>query len=121
MNELNAKVGDKLLYRWGYSHNRVEKIVTVTRVTPTGRIRIDYNDEQYDKYGNKIGKRDIWSCGSSLSIPTEEDYERIKKNNAINKALRIIEKINKDNLDYDKALKIIEIFEGVRNDKGRNS
>lgn len=111
MNELNVKVGDKLLYIWGYPHNRVEKIVTVKRVTPTGRIRIDYNDEQYDKYGKEMGNKDMWSCSSSLSIPTEEDYERIKKNNAINKALRIIGKINKDNLDYDKALKIIEIFE----------
>lgn len=117
MSELNVKVGDKLLYNYGYSFNRIEKIVTVTRVTPTGRIRIDYNDEQYDKYGNEIGKRDRWSCSSSLSIPTEEDYERIKKNNVINKALCIIGKINKDNLDYDKALKIIEIFKEVRNDR----
>lgn len=111
MGELNVKVGDKLLYNCGYSYNRVENIVTVTKVTPTGRIRIDYNDEQYDKYGHEMGKRDRWSCSSSLSIPTEKDYERIKKNNAINKALHIIGKINKDNLDYDKALKIIEIFE----------
>lgn len=111
MTELNVKVGDKLLYRWGYSHNHVEKIVTVTRVTPTGRIRIDYNDEQYNKYGKEMGNRDMWSCSSSLSIPTEEDYKRIKENNAKKKALTIVGKLKMDNLSYDKALKIIEIFE----------
>ena len=111
MAELKVNVGDKLLYNYGYLYNRVEKIVTVTKVTPTGRIRIDYNDEQYDKYGCEIGKKDRWSCRSSLSIPTEGDFERIKKNYAINKALHIIGKINKDNLDYDKALRIIKIFE----------
>ena len=111
MAELKVNVGDKLLYSYGYSYNRVEKIVTVTKVTPTGRIRIDYNDEQYDKYGCEMGKKDRWSCRSSLSIPTEEDFDRIKKNYAINKALYIIRKINKDNLDYDKALIIIKIFE----------
>lgn len=117
MVELNVKVGDKLLYNCGYSYSRVEKIVTVTKVTPTGRIRIDYNDKQYDKYGIEMGKREIWSCRSSLLIPTEKDYERIKKNNAINKALYIIGKINKDNLDYDKALKIIKIFEDETEEK----
>lgn len=111
MEEIKVNVGDKLLYSYGYSHNRVEKIVTVTKVTPTGRIRIDYNDEQYDKFGNEIGKKDRWSSRSSLSIPTEEDFERIKKNYAINKALYIIGKIKRDNLDYDKALRIIKIFE----------
>lgn len=111
MAELKVNVGDKLLYSYGYSYNRVEKIVTVTKVTPTGRIRIDYNDEQYDKYGYEMGKKDMWSCRSSLSIPTGEDFDRIKKNYAINKALHIIGKINRDNLDYDKALRIIKIFE----------
>ena len=111
MTELKVNVGDKLLYSYGYSYNRVEKIVTVTKVTPTGRIRIAHNDEQYDKYCCEMGKKDRWSCRSSLSIPTEEDFERIKKNYAINKALYIIGKINKNNLDYDKALRIIKIFE----------
>ena len=111
MEELKVNVGDKLIYSYGYSYNRVEKIVTVTKVTPTGRIRIDYNDEQYDKFGKEMGRKDRWSSYSSLSVPTDKDFERIKKNNAINKALYIIGKIKRDNLDYDKALRIIKIFE----------
>lgn len=115
--ELNAKVGDKLLYNYGYSYNHVEKIVTVKRVTPTGRIRIDYNDRQYDKYGNEMGSSDRWSCSSFLSIPTTEDFERIKVNNAISKALSLMDKQNKKNLSYEKALKIIEILEPKERDE----
>ena len=110
MVELKVNVGDKLLYNYGYSYNRVEKIVTVTKVTPTGRIRIDDNDEQYDKYGYEMGNKDRWSCRSTLSIPKDEDFERIKKNNAINEALNIIRKLGRNSIDYDKALKIIAIF-----------
>ena len=110
MVELKVNVGDKLLYNYGYSYNRVEKIVTVTKVTPTGRIRIDDNDEQYDKYGYEMGNKDRWSCRSTLSIPKDEDFERIKKNNAINEALNIIRKLDRNSIDYDKALKIIAIF-----------
>ncbi len=107
---LNVKAGDKLLYRWGYIYNRVEKIATVTKVTPTGRIRIDCCNTQFDKYGHEMGKRDKWSCSSSVSIPTGEDYRRIKENGAKSKALSLIERINKQNITYEQALKIIEIF-----------
>lgn len=109
--ELKVKVGDKLLYRTGYTYNQVERIVTVTKVTPTGRIRIDYGDCQYDKYGNEMGKRDRWTCRSSLYIPKGEDFERIKKNRAISKAISLTEKLNKKNLSYEQALKIVEILE----------
>ena len=110
MNELNVKVGDKLLYSYGYSYNRTERIVEVTKVTPTGRIRVTTSNSQYDKYGQEMGNNDMWSCKSSLSIPTEEDIKRITQNNAITKALNIVSKLHKNNLEYEKALKIIELF-----------
>lgn len=109
--ELNVKVGDCVLYQWGYVHNRVEKIVKVTKVTPTGRMRIEGYDEQYDKYGHQMGKRDRWSCGSSIRIPTEEDYKRIAENKAISKALSLIGELNRQTMTYDLALKIIEILD----------
>ena len=111
IEELNVKVGDKLLYQRGYAHNQVERIVTVTKVTPTGRIRVDYSDKQYDKYGNEMGSRDIWTCRSSLHLPKEEDYERIKVNNTIAKALLLMGNQNKETLSYEQAVKIIEILE----------
>ena len=112
MKELNVKVGDKLLYSYGYSYNRIERIVEVTKVTPTGRIRVTTSDSQYDKYGHEMGNHDVWSYKSSLSIPTEEDINRIIKNNTISKALNIVSELHKNNLEYEKALKIIELFEG---------
>lgn len=112
MNELNAKVGDKLLYSYGYPCNRTERIVEVIKVTPTGRIRVTTSDSQYDKYGHEMGNSDMWSCKSNLSIPTEEDIKRITQNNIIVKALNIVNKLHKDNLEYEKALKIIELFDG---------
>lgn len=112
MNELNVKVGDKLLYSYGYSYNITERIVEVTKVTPTGRIRVTTSDRQYDKYGREMGNNDMCSCKSKLSIPTEEYIKRIAQNNTIAKALNIVSKLHRDNLEYEKALKIIELFEG---------
>ena len=111
MKELNVKVGDKLLYSYGYSYNITERIVEVTKVTPTGKIRVTTSDSQYDKYGHEIGNHNILNCKSKLSILTEEDIERITQNNAIAKALNIVSKLHRDNLEYEKALKIIELFE----------
>ena len=111
MKELKVKVGDKLLYTHLSRGVRIEKIVEVTKVTPTGRIRINGSDSQYDKYGNKMGKSDIWSGYSSLSKLTEEDCIRIKENNTIEKAKSILRNIRLEDITYEKALKIIEMFE----------
>lgn len=110
MQELNVKVGDSVLYQYGYSFNRVERIVKVTKVTPTGRIRIEGQDEQYDKYGNQMGKKDRWSSSSHISLATEDDIKRIKENHTISNALSLMEKKNKENLSYEQAVKIIEIL-----------
>ncbi len=109
--ELNVKVGDFVLYKSGHPLSKVEKIIKVTKVTPTGRIRIEGYDEQYDKYGNQMGNHDRWYGGSSIRIPTEEDYKRIKENSAISKALSLVKKLNKENLPYDLAVEIIKVLE----------
>lgn len=107
--ELNVKVGDEVLYRLWNLSGVVERIETVTRVTPTGRIRIDGSGSQFDKYGREMGC-DLWRGGANLSIPTEEDYKRIEENAVISKALSMMEKLNKKTLPYDKAVKIVEIL-----------
>ena len=107
--ELNVKVGDEVLYRLWNLSGVVERIETVTRVTPTGRIRIDGSSSQFDKYGREMGC-DSWRGGANLSIPTEEDYKRIEENAVISKALSLMEKLNKKTLPYDKAVKIVEIL-----------
>lgn len=109
MNELNVKVGDKLLYSCGSSYNKTERIVEVKKVTPTRRIRVTTSDSQYDKYGYEM-ENHRWGGRSFLSIPTEEDINRITQNNTISKALNIVSKLHKNNLEYEKTLKIIELF-----------
>lgn len=108
MEELKVKVGDELLYNCGYSDGKVGTIVTVTKVTPTGRIRIDWNGCQYDKYGNEM-QSGRFGSSSYLSIPTEADYKRIKENKVKKIALYIINRLE-TNMDYEKALKIIDVF-----------
>lgn len=107
--ELNVKVGDEVLYRLWNLSGVVERIETVTRVTPTARIRIDGSSSQFDKYGREMGG-DSWRGGANLSIPIEEDYKRIEENAVISKALSLMEKLNKKTLPYDKAVKIVEIL-----------
>ena len=107
--ELKVKAGDKVLYQYLTLGGTAERIETVTRVTPTGRIRIDGSGSQFDKYGREIGCCS-WNGGASLSIPTEEDYKRIEENIVISEALLLMEKLNKKTLPYDKAVKIVKIL-----------
>lgn len=112
MEELKVKVGDKVLYRYNHWGSRIERIETVVKVTPTGRIRISGKDCQFNKCGEEMGV-DAWHGGAYLSIPTEDDYKRIRENEAISKAESIMKNAK---LTYDQAVKIIEILEGENAD-----
>lgn len=57
MKELNVNVGDKVLYRGGNPLNYTDEIREVTKVTPTGRIRISGTESQFDKYGSQMGDK----------------------------------------------------------------
>lgn len=82
MNELKLKIGDKVLITNGLPTE--DKIGTVIKITPTGRIKLDiYTDYQFDKYGRQMGNRDIWSRSKSIRIPDKEDYNRVHKNEII--------------------------------------
>lgn len=91
-----------------YRCNGCEALVTVTKVTPTGRIRIDSNDRLYNKYGREMGVSSVYS--SYLYEPKDEDFERIKIAETKKKASRILRTLA-NNMDYETALKIIEKFE----------
>lgn len=102
MKELNVKVGDKVLYHWSRLFRNVEKIVKITQVAPTGRVRIDYNNDVFDKFGKMIGN----SNGGAIcyiTVPTEEDVEKAT-------ALETISKLTMSTLTYEQAVKINEIF-----------
>ena len=110
MKELNVRVGDKVLYQYSYISTRTERIETVKKVTPTGRIRVKGTDKQFDKYGREMGGNS-WGGRATLSIPTLEDFQRIEENETISKALSMMAKLNIKTLPYEKALKIIDILE----------
>jgi hypothetical protein len=106
MAELNVKVGDKLIL-----HGSSKHVVTVTRVTPTGRIRIDKSGSQFDKYGWEMAGSDVWHHRLFLSEPTENEIQEIKETKTKNKALHLMREMKQSDLDYAQAVKIIEILE----------
>lgn len=105
MEELNVKAGDKVIY----NYRGQERIVTVTKVTPTGRIRIDFNDCQFNNLGNQIGNRDAWPC-PHIYEATPEDIKRIEQKEVVLKAYDLCHTVETKNISYEKALKIIEIL-----------
>lgn len=115
MEELNVKPGDTLLCTTHhYSGNRV-RLVTVTKVTPTGRIRILESEAQFDKYGKQMGRGtsratafDAWQ---DLSMPTSEDYRSIEEKTTIAKAKAALEKAAASKLSYKKAIELLKVLE----------
>jgi hypothetical protein len=110
MGELNVKEGDKVYYEYGYSYNRREEITTVTKVTPTGRIKVECSDSQFDKYGREMGKHDRWSSSASISEATDEIIQKVTESNTIKECLSAIGKLNDKTLDYSKAKSILDIL-----------
>jgi hypothetical protein len=118
MNELNLKIGDEVLITNGLPTE--DKIGTVIKITPTGRIKLDiYTDYQFDKYGRQMGNRDIWSRSKSIRIPDEEDYNRVHKNEIIGHICSKIEQVNIQNF-YDTNINTLEILNNCLDLIGEN-
>lgn len=112
--ELKVKPGDELLCTTHHYSGTRKSIVTVTKVTPTGRIRILESGAQFDKYGKQMGRGtsraaafDAWA---ELSVPTQEDYKELQEKKVIAKAILAMERARK-NLSYELAVKILEALE----------
>lgn len=112
MSELNVKVGDKVYYEYGYSYTRIEKITTVTKVTPTGRIKVECSDSQFDQYGREMGKHDRWSSSAKISEATDEIIQKVTERNVIKECLSAVKNLDEKTLDYDKARRILEVLKG---------
>lgn len=118
MNELNLKIGDKVLITNGLPKD--DRIGTVTKITPTGRIKLDiYTDYQFDKYGRQMGTRDMWSRSKSIRIPNKEDYNRVHKNKIIGHIYSKINQLNTQNL-YDTNINTLEILDNCLGLIGEN-
>lgn len=109
MAELNVKVGDKVAYYSG-GFNNTCSICEVSRVTPTGRIRIkNHNYITFDKYGKEMGKLDPWIIRASITELTPELEKQIIETNTIKLCLKKMHNIQ--NIDYETAVKILKILE----------
>jgi len=117
MNELNVKVGDKVLLKYSAYYKQYEKIVEVVKVTPTRRIKVGGLGVQFNKYGQRMGDRGFCSGFYEISSVTEEQIiefmERQRKSSIINKAVKMCQKVSEKNLTYEQALKIISVFDGI--------
>lgn len=110
MNDvLNVKVGDEVLYV-SSSYSRIEKIAIVTKITPTGRIRIDKSKKQFDKYGWQMGNTG-WRARDYICILTSEKKEEILRKSKIAECIRLFD-VSKNKLTYDQAKSIVSILLG---------
>lgn len=107
--ELNVNVGDEVLYSRS-SYSRIEEIATVTKVTPTGRIRIDKSMNYFDKYGRQMGNTG-WGGIDYICILTPEKKEKILRKNEIAKCICIFNDL-KNKITYEQAKGILDILLG---------
>lgn len=111
---LDVKVGDEVLYVHA-SYTRIEKIATVTKITPTGRIRIDGSSSQFDKYGNQMGECG-WRGRDYIYILTPDKKAEILRKNEIRKCICIFDDM-KNEITFEQAKGILSILlEGRQND-----
>lgn len=105
MAKLNVQVGDKVIWENRY-HKRV---TTVTRITPTGRIRVKDSDSQFDNYGQQLGNKSLWDF-ESIREYDEEEYNRMKDEALIRKAMNLMHNAKVSELSVEDAKAIISIL-----------
>lgn len=102
MEELKVKVGDKVIVSSGWIEDR---LATVTKITPTGRIRIDvFNDIQFDRYGREMGCDDRWGNRKRIAICTPENEQRIRETATIKTVIAYMHQVTEINIDQAHAI-----------------
>lgn len=107
-DELKVEVGEEVLYRPASFH-KIEKIATVTRVTPTGRIKIDKSERTFNQYGRSMGDSG-WGGNDYIYKLTPEKKKELMEKEVIHKCMARFDEC-KDNLTYEQAKKILGILE----------
>ena len=115
--ELSVKVGDIVLYYNGsFYKNDLPIITKVAKITPTGRIRIEYSpSRQFDKYGLEMGSNS-WRR-SSIEVPTAEKLQEIKKRTFIRRTIRKMRDCEERNISYEQAVSIMKLLKGGSGDE----
>lgn len=100
------EVGQKVIYDGS-------KIATITKVTPTGRVRIDYCPEcQFDKNGIMMGT-DAWHH-HWIEEATEEQIKKLEVAIHYNKIARKLNDFNFLELKHEQLDKIVAIINEVK-------
>ena len=100
------EVGQKVIYDGN-------KVATVTKVTPTGRVRIDYCPEyQFDKNGIMMGT-DTWHH-HWIEEATEEEIEEVRLKNYYSKIIRQLNDYDFKQLSREQLLGIVAIINEVK-------
>lgn len=108
---LNVKPGDTVIYHTGKFCGIKYKIAKVIKVTPTGRIRINCSDRQYDKYGRQMGDTGPFGNTTYISKVTDELLTEAREEAAIHRAFDLCRNVEMSKLTYEQSTKIIEILE----------
>ena len=88
MEKLDVKVGDKLI-AWGRTGKRIGE---VTKITPTGRIRINGSSAQFSPDGLQLG--DSGWYGTSLHPYDEEIVKQIQEDNVKQNAIYRMQRVS---------------------------
>ncbi len=109
--ELKVEVGEEVLYLPA-AYTKIEKIAVVTKITPTGRIKINKSKKTFNKYGIATGDS-IWSGSDFIYKLTPEKKQELIQESIIKLCITKFDKC-KDDLSFEQANKILEI---LRNEK----
>ena len=110
MNELNVKVGDKVLFTSVFQGKTAEKITKVTRITPTGRIRVEIAPEiMFTKCGHEMGRQHGLYTARCISALTPEKEKEIREREILNTCKRAFD-LCKDKLTVKQATDILKIL-----------
>jgi len=102
---LNVKVGDKVIY----STWCTKKVTTITKITPTGRIRVDCTNSQFDKDGREMGA-DHWNVGYIYEAD-EAAIQEIRDKCYVSKALKLMRAAGAADITVEDAKIIIGILD----------
>ena len=114
---MSLRPGDKVV-RTNYWVDSPEAVLTVVRITPTGRIVTDQGTYMFREWsGRYVGygaarNHIIPATPETIAVAEEfqrKEQERIHQQNVIAEAKRIVYNLFYDGMSYDMALKIIAL------------
>lgn len=111
MEKLNLKVGDKVLLTNSHFSRTVQRITTVTKVTPKGNYRVEHSSYLFDCYGYAKGAG-TWEGHSSIEPLTDELLQEFNNKCKLQKCKSLLKKVVSGEVDItlEQAVAIMDIL-----------